>query len=188
MQTNTFQGVLITDTIQSYYVFSFTCGEINWSGQGSETAIVGYNSKGDFFLNHPANGFADIGRIISCTRYMIPEGGRKKRQTGNTAGAPSGTCPADLATQEAKQICRLIAEADDESFENIDLLEDNNGQTWQILSQCPPTKSQLAISTEFEPFCCQEGDCYRSKNAFEPQNTNIRQFEFISVCCYDAIG
>ena len=152
---------------------------------------MGYNSKGDFFLNHPANGFADVGRIISCTRYMVPEGGRKKRQTGNTAGPPSGECPADLATQEAKQICSLIAEADDESFENIDLLEDDNGQTWQILSQCPPTRAQLEISTEFDPFCCQDDDCYRSRNTFEPSiigNRLQRPFEFISVCCYNAIG
>ena len=150
---------------------------------------MGYNSKGDFFLNHPANGFADVGRIISCTRYMIPEGGRKKRQTGNTEGAPSGVFPADRATQEAKSLCRDFADSDDASFQDIDALKDNNDLTWQSLSQCPPTKAQLEISTEFEPFPHQGDSCYRSKNTFKPLSRNFqRPYEFVSVCCYERFG
>ena len=185
VQINTFQGAIITDTIQSYYVFSFTCGAIEWSGQGPETAVVGYNSNGEFFLNHPANGFPDIGRIVSCTKYLIPEGEQE------ILGAPSGKCPADAAMQDEKQLCRDTAQADDGSFVDIDELEDSNMQTWRTLSQCPPTRAHLQISTEFEPFPLQTGDCYRSRNTFVPSlssNSLLRPYEFVSVCCYDTIG
>ncbi len=78
-QTNTFQGVLVTNTTASFYGFSYGCGDLQWSGQGFETAIVGYNSHADYFFNHPANGIPDIGQIVSCTRQIIPTGGRRKR-------------------------------------------------------------------------------------------------------------
>ena len=176
--------------MRSFYIFSFTCGEIEWSGQGSETAIVGYNSNGDYFANHPANGFPDIGRIISCTRYMIPNRGRRKRQAiGQEIQMPSGECPADPAVQMAKRECVSIAMSDDASFMDISTLRDANGGDITTLSKCPPTKAQLGISTEFEPFTVQTGDCHRSKNTFDPSLKGSglqRPYIFISVCCYDA--
>ena len=192
MQTNTFQGVIVTDTVRSFYIFSFTCGEIQWSGQGFETAIIGYNSNGNYFYNHPANGLPDIGRIVSCTRYMIPDRGTMTQQIFEQMGAPSGACPADTAIQMAKELCHNIANLDDASFTNINTLRDRNDESWTVLSKCPPTRVQLEISTEFNSFSSQAGDCYRSKNTFVPTaisgNPLIRPYEFVSVCCYERNG
>ena len=189
MQTNTFQGVIITDTVRSFYVFNFTCGEIQWSGQGSETAIVGYNSNGDYFNNHPANGFPDIGRIISCTRYIIPNRRRMKRETliiqrNDTTSGTSGECPTDQATQFAKRQCRNIAMFDNSTFTDVDDLRSTNGNRWNAtLPKCPPTGLKLDLSPEFEPFPLQGGDCHRSKNRFIP--SGAEGYVFVSICCYD---
>ena len=189
-QTNTFQGVIITDSVHTYYVFSFTCGEIEWSGQGFETAIVGYNSNGDYFINHPTNGFSDIGEIISCTIHTLSEGRRKKRQNVmNPDGTiPAGECPADQAIQERKQSCIELALSDDFFIENFDDLKDFNNQDWTILSKCPQTKDKLIISPEFKPFLLQTSDCHRSKKPFVPGGSVQRHYEFVSVCCYNEIN
>ena len=161
---------------------------MEWSGQGSETAVMGYNSNGNYFLNHPANGFPDIGRIISCTMYLIPDD-REKRQATTVEVPPSGECPADPEAQGQKQLCRQFADADDNLIKNIDTLTNSEDQNWQILSKCPATKSQLEISTEFRVFAQQTGDCFRSKNAFVPSLDSLQtHHEFVSVCCYDTIG
>lgn len=146
---------------------------------------MGYNSEGNFFANHPANGFPNVGRIISCTRYMITNGGRGKRQATpvQEIQRPSGGCPADPALQMAKQRCIDIAGFDDGLFMDINTLRDVNGDNVTILSKCPTTKAQLLISTEFIEFSVQAGDCHKSRNSFRS-----RAYNFVSVCCYDTNG
>ena len=53
MQTNTFQGTLITDGIESYAVFTYKCGLMEWTFNG---ATIGYNADGDYYQNHPNTG------------------------------------------------------------------------------------------------------------------------------------
>ena len=102
----------------------------------------------------------------------------------------SGECPADPVTQQEKERCIFWASIDDSSFTDIEDLRDSQHQSWTSLPECPPTKPQLAISTEFDPFQHQEGDCYRSKNTFVPVHggTLQRPYEFVSVCCYGGNG
>ena len=45
------------------------CGEMQWSSLSlsrNRAAVVGYNSEGNFFYNHPSSGSATIADIISC--------------------------------------------------------------------------------------------------------------------------
>ena len=186
-QTNTFQGAIITDTVFTYYVFSFTCGEIEWSGQGFETAIVGYNSNGDYFVNHPANGFSDIGDIISCTIHTLPGGRRKKRQMAADGAIPAGAVPADQVAQGDKQVCIGIAKFDDQDIMEFNDLRNANNQIWTAaLPGCPPIEALIQLSGEFQPFPLQGDNCYRSNNMFVPMIEGaMRTFQFVSVCCYD---
>ena len=172
MQTNRFQGIIITDTVHSYCIFSYACGDIQWSGHGSETAIVGYNSHGKY-KNHPANGLADIGRIISCRR-------RECRILYSL--------PANEDLQTAKSECTRMANDDDRNFQNIaNLRNANNERFVAILPRCPPTQAQVLLSSEFMPFTAQDGDCYRSYNTFMPRPVDVdgNILHFVSVCCYD---
>lgn len=45
---NTFQAILITDETQSYVVFTYMCGLMEWEN----TATIGYTANGDSFDNH----------------------------------------------------------------------------------------------------------------------------------------
>ena len=49
MQTNTYQGVLVTDGTTSYAVFIYQCGLMGWSGYAS----IGYYAVGNFSQDHP---------------------------------------------------------------------------------------------------------------------------------------
>lgn len=198
LQTNTFQGIIITDTIHSYYIFSFTCGEIEWSGQGFETAIVGYNSNADYFDNHPANGFPDIGQIISCTRHVIPQGKRRKRQAPG-GGAPANLIPANPDVQAAVAECNQLAQFDQQNIPDINNVRGAVGTVLPInimdpnlLPHCPPTRPQAEISPEFREFTDVTRDCFQSKKSFIPSfitNPSLqRPYEFISVCCYSPDG
>ena len=49
LQTNTFQGIVITNGASSYAVFTYECGDINWGDQ----ATIGFKATGSFYRNHP---------------------------------------------------------------------------------------------------------------------------------------
>ena len=59
LQTNTFQGVLITDGRVSYTVFIYDCGRMEWSGG----ATIGFNTDGTFFVNHPLSQMDNTSEI-----------------------------------------------------------------------------------------------------------------------------
>ncbi len=185
--------MLVTNTTLSYYGFSYACGDIEWSGQGFETAIVGYNSHADYFFNHPANGIPDIGQIVSCTRRIIPTGRRRKRQieevdlTGD--GEPAyGAVPTSEEVKGTAERCKGIAGADEASITDPNNLMDiRNRLIFDILPACPPTKDLAEISALFECLNDLTRDCYRSTMFFEPFSLGgfLRPYRFISICCYD---
>ena len=53
IQNNTFQAIVITDGTRSYSVFTYKCGELQWSYNGP---TIGYNAGGAYFKNHPNTG------------------------------------------------------------------------------------------------------------------------------------
>ena len=63
VQTNTFQGILITNGTGSYTVFTYECGAIGWGGG----ATIGYKAAGSFYQNHALSGSsaASIGCVNS---------------------------------------------------------------------------------------------------------------------------
>ncbi len=52
LQTNSYQAVLITDGQASYAVFTYKCGELQWSGN----ATIGFYTDGKFYQNHFLSG------------------------------------------------------------------------------------------------------------------------------------
>lgn len=180
--------------IQSYYIFSFACGDIQWSGQGFETAVLGYNSHGDYFSNHPANGFPDIGQIVSCTRRIIQAGRRRKRQDdGNVmiSGDTANPMPANPEIQINVERCNGIANFDDVNIPDITALaifdEETAVNVVNEVDHCPPTRAQIDISTLFIGLPEKDGDCFRSRMIYTPDGETLqRDYNFISVCCYDA--
>ena len=189
IQTNTFQAVLVTNKTLSYYAFSYACGDMEWSGQGHETAIIGYSSYPDYVLNHPANGHSDISQVVSCSQQTTPEGERSKRQS--TGGEPGiGPVPGDSEVMRAAEICNALATVDRVSIPNADDLRDQEGRhIFDVLPPCPPTRGQVVMNSLFGPFFDETRNCYQSTVTFEPFFAILlRPYSFVSVCCYDAIS
>lgn len=187
-QTNKYQGLVVTDTVYSYYAFSYACGDIEWSGQGFETAVVGYNSRGDYYKNHPANGLPDIGRIVSCTRQVVSAGRRRKRQAQGTL--PADELPAGEELVAAVEMCNGFSRFDGFSIPDIgETKGENSVSILELVPKCPPTRLHMDISTEFVEFPAQVGDCFRSINSYAANNPNLlKPYEFVSICCYNING
>ena len=52
MQTNTFQGILITDGKQSYTVFIYQCGSMEWY----RSPTIGFQADSTLYKNHDLSG------------------------------------------------------------------------------------------------------------------------------------
>ena len=87
LQTNNYQAILITNNLDTYVLYVYTCGEMQWSSLGqSRAAVVGYNAEGNFFQNHPSSGFSTIADAISCGS---PQRRRRKRQNDQDPRIPT---------------------------------------------------------------------------------------------------
>ena len=64
MQTNTYQAIVITDGEQSYAIFTYLCGAMNWHGY----ATIGINSDGNFYTNYPLSGTSSVTEV-ACLEY-----------------------------------------------------------------------------------------------------------------------
>ena len=67
-QENNFQVILFTDGIQSYAVFTYQCGELNWIGS-SRGAVIGFSASSTLFANHPLSRKPNV-NDISCRNQM----------------------------------------------------------------------------------------------------------------------
>ncbi len=63
---NTFQAIAVSNGTESYALFTYKCGEMEWSDQ----AVIGYNggSPTDYFFNHPLSG-TDDAQTIACQEF-----------------------------------------------------------------------------------------------------------------------
>lgn len=52
LQTNTFQGIVITNGYQSFSVFIYRCGSMQWSGG----AKIGFKANDDLYEIHNLSG------------------------------------------------------------------------------------------------------------------------------------
>ena len=67
-QTNTFQGIVITDGTTSFAVFTYKCGDLNW-GSG---ASIGFSAADDLFANHEFAGRPDA-HEVDCLNQPISD-------------------------------------------------------------------------------------------------------------------
>ena len=67
--TNTFQGILITDGTDSYAVFIYECGGMEWGG-----GVIGWQADPSHYAVHNSSGDSDnnkIGCLNSSTYSAI---------------------------------------------------------------------------------------------------------------------
>lgn len=69
--------MIVSDVLRTYTIFSYICGDLQWSALGrNRAAVVGFNANGEYFHNHPFSGFTGVETSVSCTRQLK----RRKRQ------------------------------------------------------------------------------------------------------------
>lgn len=179
MQTNNYQGILVTDGLSSYLIFTYVCGEMQWSALGqNRAAVVGYNTGSFSFYNHPLSGFSLIGENISCTSES---GRRQKRQTVNRLGNTVIRPTNDGGMMRVRGNCLRRLFEDQRRFTN------NIGPAdlASMLNPCPCSHSQARNDGHFDVFS-QTPLCYVSV----PTSFTLNNNEIISLtqeCCYNAI-
>ena len=55
LQTNTFQSVIVTDGMNSFAIFIYQCGDLQWNGYDYE-ATIGFGAGSEYFSNHWLSG------------------------------------------------------------------------------------------------------------------------------------
>ena len=60
-QTNTFQGIVITDGNKTYAVYTYHCDDVEWS----DGSVIGFNAGGSYYANHPLSDSL-AARDIDC--------------------------------------------------------------------------------------------------------------------------
>ena len=141
--------------------------------------MVGYNSQGNFYHNHPASGFATVADIVSCG--ISQQGGRRKRQTDRFRRVTMMELPTDPTLRESAEDC-ISHYVRDIAFGIIptDLAE--------LVSDfpCPPTLRQLEADTGRYVLHTQSPLCYVSAN---PQTSTplsmVIRTAAAQQCCYD---
>ena len=69
-QTNTFQAIIITDVFTTYVIYTYKCGELEWSGPDFLHAVVGYNLPNVGFMNEPLSR-TPAKLSIACENHPI---------------------------------------------------------------------------------------------------------------------
>lgn len=64
IQTNTFQGILATDFERSFAVFTYKCGDLDYSGG----AIIGFSDSRFYYGMHVASERGNA-KAIACLNY-----------------------------------------------------------------------------------------------------------------------
>ena len=175
LQTNTYQGIIITDKVNTYYVFTYICGELQWSvGSGFDHAVVGYNSHGDYFYNTPGSGYENIADIVSCSFQV----GNRRRRSTHPSKDWYGKLPP--SNDQAAIECSYKINIDRDSIS-----DDKIQQVLKNLPDCPPNSHLVEVDRLFEPDSTKAA-CFRSKIQFDPKNiANVqRQYVFVQQCCY----
>ncbi len=175
----------MSNTIDTYVIFTYMCGEIQWSTVGgSRPAVVGFNSEGVAFENHPQSGYGSIGNAVSC---VVELGKRKRRNTRNI------TINGVTKIYTETQFLNLMANCTQAFKDDLGLVtipEDEFGMLKNNFNipSCPTIKilTELNEIGRFMKQADLEQECYITTN---PIKTDLRQSgSSVSVtqqCCYN---
>ena len=152
-------------------MFTYTCGDLEWSTTGNRPAVVGYNAGGTYFENHRSSGFDTVANDVSCVVELT----RSKRDNHDT------TIGIEFGANATKNACLA------HYFLDQMLIPQN---AFRFALHCPKTLDQVVIDPLFEidtQFRDRE-NCYIQRFAVSEstfQNVNIT---YGQQCCYNISG
>lgn len=185
----------MTNKFQTFAIFTYKCGDIQWSGLNqNQAAVVGFNAEGDYFENHPLSGFASIGEAVSCT-FDVSE--RQKRnvdpgfQTDLNVISLGPDNPITVIVYGCE--CDAMYSDDRDLFQDIFSDEPNIDGVPGILVErfesCPPTEQQAMndlgryIKQPSDSISISDVECYVSGRPIE-----IESLEITQQCCYSQVS
>ena len=168
-QFNNYQAIVVSDVLRTFVVFSYICGDIQWSALGiNKAAVVGFNA-------------------VSCTFNL---GKRRKRQTTlDVINNMVMQVPTGNETVETVQKCRDAFKRDKKLLEEAQL---NVTVLAQMLVNdsypCPCTRRQAIMDRgRFRKQDDITQDCYVSTNPVE-FTLIVTEGTLTQQCCYDNSG
>ncbi len=129
LQTNTYQAIVVSDTIHTTMIFTYICGGMQWSAVGSSRhgAVVGYSAGGTKYFNYWLSGYKSIAESISCATRL-----GKRTGLDNTIR---------LDVDNTISQCLEMNSFDETRYRDAP-------QTWKSLVEpCPCTRSQANRDT-----------------------------------------
>jgi hypothetical protein len=185
MQVNNYQTIVVSDVLHTYVIFSYMCGEVQWSALGrNRAAVVGFNAEGNFFGNHPLSGFPAVGDAVSCTFEL----GKRRRKRQDAEMPPANMLmelPADPELRVKVESCLNAFDFDS----GLLLLGTTPEQLAMMLESLPCPCSRGQASNDYGRFIPQKGapQCYVST---EPVRLRllVSDVTLTQQCCYDANG
>ena len=158
-------------------MFTYTCGDLEWSTTGNRPAVVGYNAGGSYFENHRSSGFDTVANDVSC----VVELRRSKRQTGgmmlNTDGME---IDIDEVLMQTTAACRNNYKSDAEQL---------NPMFPNPVEPCPCNFNQARNDERFmmDTMLRPEGNCYIQRSEVSGTNA-FGEISYGQQCCYDNNG
>lgn len=179
MQVNSYQTTIVTNVTRTYAIFSYMCGEIQWSALGrNKAAVVGYNAEGNFFQNHPLSGLSSIGDAVSCTFNI---GKRRKRQ-GQNGNSENVAIPTDESVTGGIDLCLTLERTDKLSYFTT---SETPQSLATRLEQCPCTINQVAFDrARFIRLEDDTKDCYVSSEPVDVFLPALGTITLTQLCCY----
>ena len=172
VQTNTYQAAIVTDHLITYPLFTYVCGQMEWSATRSgKHAVVGYNGYGNALYNHPASGFDVIIDEIACYKSS----NKRWTQTKRNGGVFPFMSQNELPTSHRK--CIMLSQ------EYKGILNELT-RVRSIISPCPPSIRQAVDDDRFmlQP----DTNCYVStffEEVIRPQGVT---YTVTKQCCYSS--
>ena len=156
------------------------CGEIQWSALGrNRAAVVGYNSEGNAFENHPLSGLTNIGDTVSCTFDI---GRRRKRQNNDRPNNMPMPLPADDGIRTLVRQCLVLAQTESIVFTAS---RQSPNSLAEMLDPCPCTPQQAeADRARYMKLPDDTKNCYISANPLRVLLAAQGQIGLTQMCCY----
>ena len=181
---------MIVSGIEAYTIFTYMCGDIQWSTIGTESAVVGYNAGGEYTYNVHGSSFSSIGELVSCT---VSTNAQSKRETSQSELTFQMSINFAIKVEHKK--CNTSIYADEvlvnsggcsclDGFSCLDGCNPN--QTVPELEPCPCTLQQADKDCRFtrDKFISPNKMCFIQKIPHTCQEYYTR-VAFVQQCCYN---
>lgn len=167
------------------------CGGIQWSSLGvGNSAVVGYNSRGNYFSNHPFSGFSQISDALSCT---FSSRRRQRRQSNRLLAYNNLIFLSTNSTLNSRmRMCSFLKKLD------IGVLNSSHQTPMglaNLLLHCPPTIRQAErdcarfIRLNNRPDDARHNNyCFVSADLNSHRIANLGEITLTQMCCYNRQG